>query len=172
MSCTIEDCIKEGFLEQVRVRVPADEVFAIGDERTQQEGGQCMTSGTCAGNSVCVVKGMEERDESGWEVVGGFAFFCQAPEIGDNDPADSPSSPIEPRLRWHVWVKKGDTHFDPTWSRFNDERQDISPNRYFALTDQRVMTRLMRAKGGLQEVERGIRDYLEDLAEKWGLAGF
>ena len=45
MSCTIEDCVKNGLLEQVSVSVPSDEVFIIGDERTQQEGGQGMTFG-------------------------------------------------------------------------------------------------------------------------------
>ena len=172
MSCTIESCVKDGLLEQVSVSVPSDEVFTIGDERTQQEGGQCMTFGTCAGNSVCVVKGMEERGESGWEVVGGFAFFCQTPETSDNVPADSPPIPVEHGLRCHVWVKRDDTHFDPTWSRWNDKRQDISPNRYFALTDRRMMRCIMRVDGGLQEAERDILSYLEGLAEEWGLEGF
>ena len=171
MSCTIEDCVKNGLLEQVSVGVPSDEVFTIGDERTQQEGGQCMTFGTCGGNSVCVVKGMEERGESGWEVVGGFAFFCQTPETSDNAPADSPPIPVEHGLRWHVWVKKGERHFDPTWSRFGDYRQDISPNRYFALTDQRMMRCIMRADGALYEVERAMLSHLEGLAERWGLEG-
>ena len=166
---TIEDCVKDGLLEQVSGGVPSSEVFTIGDERTQQEGGKCMTFYTCAGNSVCVVKGMEDKGESGWGVVGGFAFFCQIPKINDNNPVDSPPIPVEHGLRWHVWVKKGDIHFDPTWSRFGDSKQDIAPNRYFALTDQHVMTRLMRADGRLSEVEGGIRDYLENLAEKWSL---
>ena len=99
MSCTIEDRVKDGFLEQVSVSAPSAEVFTIGDERTQQEVGQCMTFGTCAGNSTCIVKGMEERGESGWEVVGGFAFFCQIPETSDDAPADSPPISVEHGLR-------------------------------------------------------------------------
>ena len=173
MSCTIEDCVKNGLLEQVSVSVPSDEVFIIGDERTQQEGGQGMTFGTCAGNSVCVVKGMEDKGESGWEVVGGFAFFRQTPEKirDDKDPAGLPPTHVEHGLGRHVWVKKGERHFDPTWSRYYDARQDISPNRYCALTDQRMMRRIMRADGALYEVERAMLSHLEGLAERWGLEG-
>ena len=127
-----------------------------------------MTFGTCAGNSVCVVKGLEERGESDWQVVGGFAFFYQTPEINDDVLVYSPPIHVEHGLRCHVWVKNGDTHFDPTWSRLNDHRQDISPNRYFALIDKNELTRLVRSDGGLLEVERGILAYLGSFVKKWG----
>ena len=171
MSYNIEDCVKDGLLEQVSVRVPSDEVFTVGDKRTEQEGGKRMTFGTCTGNSVCVVKGMEDKGESDWQVVGGFAFFCQSPELGDNGPVDSPPIVVKHGLRLHVWVKKGDTHFDPTWSRHGNDRQDISPNSYFALTDQNEVTRLAQVDSGLLEVERGILYHLEGLAEEWDLEG-
>lgn len=175
MSCTIEERVKDGLLEQVSVSMPSDEVFTIGDERKQQEGGKRMTfglRGQCASNSVCVVKGMGDKGESGWEVVGGFALFRQTPEISDDtDPVGIPPIPIEHGLLCHVWIKKGDTHFDPTWSRYYDAMQDISPNRYFALTDQRMMRCIMLTGGDLLEVERAMLSYLKGLAEKWGLEG-
>ncbi len=168
MIYTIEDCVKEGLLEKVSVGIPSDEVFTIGDKKTQQEAGKGkrMVFGACVRNSVRVVKGMKDKGESGWEVVGGFAFFCQTLEIGGNDPVDS----SEHGLRCHVWIKKDDAHFDPTWSRFGDYRQNISPNSYFALTGQNEVTRLVHMDTGLREVERGILDHLEELAEMWGLS--
>jgi hypothetical protein len=53
---------------------------------------------TCEANARAIIEAMQ--DEEGWAVVGGFAI------------GESPDYPTQ-----HVWVRKGDTHFDPTWSR-------------------------------------------------------
>lgn len=56
------------------------------------------------------------QGEEGWAVVGGFAV------------GPTPRYPTG-----HVWVRKGDAHFDPTWSRRLTYIVPIAEYRYFAL---------------------------------------
>ncbi len=145
---SIEECTESGKLILVRVSVPPTYVFEVGDAKSREIYQQKpMNFSTCEDNSRCVIEGMNARGELGWEVVGGFAFIVNQHFQVDHDCPDLPSA--------HVWIRREGVYFDPTKSRLNGEIQDISQNRYFALT------------GVLPGMD--ILDHLRRLAETWGL---
>lgn len=154
---TIEECVKNGLLEEVKMHVPSAAVFAIGDRAKQAAMGRELHPWTCEPNSIHLVKGMLDAGESDWEVVGGFAFFCQALQTGEGNLIED----LEHGLRRHVWAKKSGMHFDPTWSRFGSTIQDIKQNRYYALTEQSLVQN--------RTSEESILDRLDQIAEGWGL---
>lgn len=157
MSHTIEECVKNGLLKQVKAHVPSAAVFAIGDHTKHAAMGKKIHPWTCEPNSIHLVKGMQDAGESDWEVVGGFAFFGQTLKTKEGELIED----LEHGLRRHVWVKKSGTHFDPTWSRFGCTIQDIKQNRYYALTEQSLIQS--------RTSEESILDCLNKVAEGWGL---
>src|SRR5437870_13800045 len=112
--CSIEDCVRSGRLIPVSVGIPPTSVFAIGDARSAEVYKNPMNCYSCEDNSRCVVEGMNALGASDWVVVGGFAF-----------------GPIPDFPTVHVWVRKGSTHFDPTWSRLGGEIRGLAQYRYF-----------------------------------------
>ncbi len=151
-SLSVEDCVDSGRLIQVSVRIPPPEVFEVGDAWGEKTYGGSMCAFTCEANSRWIVEGMNARGELDWHVVGGFAFpifpewLRDSTELPDNRP------------RIHIWVRREDIYFDPTWSRAGEEILDISQNRYFALVD------VLLEDSGLEHLKR--------LAEGWNLETF
>lgn len=103
---TIKELEEKGSIIRVNVHRLPDPVKEYGDKRydTIINKPLCnlkgMIGNDCSRNSICVVEAMHENGEDDWYVVPGFAF---TPESGQYPLA-------------HVWVRKGDMHYDPTWS--------------------------------------------------------
>lgn len=146
---SIEDCVNAGRLVPVCMKIPPPEVFEVGDTWKEKP----MNASTCEANSRWIVEGMSARGESDWHIVGGFAFplFPKWVRGTEDDPPDN-------RPRIHVWVRRGDVHFDPTWARYAGKILDISQNRYFALV-------------GVSLEDDGL-EHLKRLADGWNLETF
>ena len=153
-SLSVEDYVESGRLIQVSVKIPPPGIFEVGDAWGEKTYGGSMCAFTCEANSRWIVEGMNARGELDWHIVGGFAFpvfpkWALGPE---DDPSDN-------RPRIHVWVRRGDVHFDPTWSRSVGKILDISQNRYFALANN-----IPLEDNGLEHLKR--------LADGWNLETF
>lgn len=89
--------VESGKLISVRPATLSSEIFMMGDAYKREVYRVPMHPRTCEPNARALVEAMQA--EEGWAVVGGFAV-----------------GPIPEYPTSHVWVRKGDTHFDPTWS--------------------------------------------------------
>jgi hypothetical protein len=89
--------VKTGKLISITPTILSPEIFMKGDAYKRKICGKPMHPWTCEANARALVEAMQA--EEGWAVVGGFA-------LGPN--------PVYPTK--HVWVRKGNAHFDPTWS--------------------------------------------------------
>ena len=106
--------VESGHLLSVTPAIPSPEMFVKGDARKMEICGRPLHPWTCEINARALVEAMQ--DEEGWAVVGGFAI------------GPTPKYPVR-----HVWVRKGNDHFDPTWSRRLTYIVPIAEYRYFAL---------------------------------------
>jgi hypothetical protein len=111
--------VEKGWLRRVAVLQPDVRVLELGTAESRRRFKTDMGGFTCGDNSMCVVDAMLAAGEAGWRVVPGFA-------VGGN--CDLPSA--------HVWVAKGDRHFDPTWIRWG---WDPSRLEYFEVMDWGTM---------------------------------
>jgi hypothetical protein len=89
--------VESGSLISVAPTTLSSEIFTKADAHKRETYGKDMHPGTCEPNARALVEAMQA--EKGWAVVGGFAV-----------------GPIPQYPTRHVWVRKGDAHFDPTWS--------------------------------------------------------
>jgi hypothetical protein len=89
--------VESGKLISVTPTTLPSEIFLKGDAYKRETYGVPMHPRTCEPNARALVEAMQA--EEGWAVVGGFAV------------GPTPEYPTR-----HVWVRKGDAHFDPTWS--------------------------------------------------------
>jgi hypothetical protein len=99
----LDHIASRGVLDMIpNVFPPPDDAIEVGNQESKVDSphnpDQRMHCGGCAANSYWLVRGMLKRGSPGWEIVPGFAV----------SPADA--FPI-----WHVWVRRGAEHFDPTW---------------------------------------------------------
>ena len=126
--------VESGKLISVTPAILSPEIFMKGDTYKRAAYGVAMHPRTCEPNARALVEAMHA--EEGWAVVGGFAI------------GPSPEYPTR-----HIWVRKDDTHFDPTWSYGSDYR-------YFALPG-------IFPEGNVRS-SRGLH-YLSDVAAELGI---
>ena len=115
---TIDDLLKAGSIEQIaRVEAPSAQAQKLADAKSKVLYDYGVNSGInghlCYENAPSLVEAMKDAGEIGWEVVYGLARN----NLGD--------------LAWHVWTKRGDQHFDPSWSYLGLPLDRCS---YYALT--------------------------------------
>lgn len=116
--------VEAGQLVRITPEIPSAEMFAKGDAYKMKVYGRPLHPRTCEPNARCLLEAM--RAEGDWAVVGGFAI------------GPVPAYPVR-----HLWVRNGNVHFDPTWSRritqfvppaeYQYRIVSISDYRYFAL---------------------------------------
>jgi hypothetical protein len=89
--------VESGKLISVTPTIPSSEIFIRANAYKRENYGMNMHPRTCEPNAQAFAEAMQV--EEGWTVVGGFAV-----------------GPIPKYPTKHIWVRKGDTHIDPTWS--------------------------------------------------------
>ncbi len=91
---------------------------------------------------------MEGLGELDWAIVGGFAF-------GRNW-----QFPVA-----HGWVRKGEGHFAPSWSRMGEQIVSVEHFRYFAVAEPLPLA------GGLEHLKKLAAEWhleiLEEHPEVW-----
>jgi hypothetical protein len=124
-----------GSLQEIpNIKPPSVHVRALGDAKNKALRNYEMNIYFCWENSPSIVEAMKEVGENDWRVVYGFAFGSGG------------------RLYGHVWVSKGDQHFDATWSKYDRALDDC---RYFSLTDKHASVDSFKA--------------LKELGAEWNL---
>jgi hypothetical protein len=134
----LSQLVEGGLLQSVKPKPPSALEFSVGDAESMKRYRQPICAFTCEENSVCLVEGMNNGYPHGWELVPGFAFGSDR------------NLPVA-----HVWVRHGDEHLDPTWSRNNDTVVSLKRFRYYSVT------------GLLQNMS--LLDGLRELAREWCL---
>lgn len=141
--------VDSGKLISVTPTIPSSEIFIRADAYKREIYGKTMHPRTCEPNARALVEAMPAGE--GWAVVGGFAV------------GPSPEYPTR-----HVWVRKGDAHFDPTWSlnvvsfvpTFTYSQVPVAKYIYFALPG-------FFPEGDVRE-SKGLH-YLTDMADELGI---
>lgn len=141
--------VESGKLISVTPAILSPEIFMKGDAHKRKTYGPPMHPRTCEANARALVEAMQA--EEGWAVVGGFAV------------GPTPEYPTQ-----HIWVRKGDAQFDPTWSckiagtvpTVTHTMVSIAEYRYFALPG-------IFPDGEVLDV-RGL-DYLTEKAAELGI---
>ena len=140
--------VESGKLISVTPSIPSPEIFIRANEYKSENYGKNMHPRTCEPNARALVKAMPAEER--WAVVGGFA-------VGPR-----PEYPTR-----HVWVRKDDSHFDPTWSLrvdsyapFTHSLVPVAEYSYFALPS-------IFPEGDVRE-SKGLH-YLTDMAGELGI---
>jgi hypothetical protein len=111
---TIDDLLKAGDIEQIaRVEAPSAQTQNLADAKSKALYNHGINGRLCYENAPSLVEAMKDANHIGWEVVYGIARN----HLGD--------------LAWHVWAKRAERHFDPTWSHLALPLDKCS---YYALT--------------------------------------
>ncbi len=132
---TTHDLERMGKLKRVHAKDISAEIRALGDAKKKTQDGQRMAGFQCELNARALIEAMTEKGENDWHIVFGVAH------------GDDPLGPVA-----HVWTRKGDEHFDPTWSIFGP----VDRWQYFVLAAEEAVS---------------VNDLhaLEDLVGRWKL---
>jgi hypothetical protein len=109
---TTDELVRQGKLKRVDVQPISSRERALGDAKKRTQDNQRMAGGQCEPNVRALTAAMLEAGENDWHAVFGIAR------------GTDPRGPVA-----HAWVRKGDDHFDPTWSLMGP----IDECRYFVL---------------------------------------
>jgi hypothetical protein len=92
------DIEKLDFVRRVRVKAPPQHVMDAGHAKSTLLFAKPLCGFTCFDNSILVEAAMQERGDTDWHVVPGYAFGFR-----------------QRRPTAHFWVRQGSAHFDPSW---------------------------------------------------------
>ena len=155
---SIDEFVKKGYVEEVKVLRATRDIIELGKKQYPRIfKKKCSTddglpSWFCQDNSMCVVKAMHEIGEFDWHVVPGFAR---------NPRLEEPTA--------HFWVRKGEIHYDPTWSlNFCDFNfQDVQ--HYRLIKDVDSLPAIPEGNDTKKVVKWGddSLNKLNDLERKW-----
>lgn len=116
-----------------------------------------MGAFTCAGNAFYMVNAMRRRGRVDWNIVAGLG--------------------VAPRLAlpaWHVWVRRGNDHSDPTWS-LTDWWGDPGVEHYALADDLQLSFDMLAPQSDIPLADRchlfgeAIEKHISKLAKNWGI---
>lgn len=139
---------------QVQDITPADRAIGDAEARLNEpENGPSFKMGglsRCAQNAFYMIQGMIRHRQLDWKIVAGFGLV--PPHIHPN--------PV-----WHLWVRRGSQHFDPSWPIWKDYWWDPSVVDYYALRENISLPQSVSS----HDFHRDIKMQLESQAESWKL---